>query len=168
MGQFCPNDIKLGLVELTEYIWHHNQSFIEEFFKTSATIPAHKCSIASLKFAAEGLHVHFNVGRETRRRRTPIWWEDLINWMTKVGKENTMTATPLAEQPSFLRENEPILQFFQYAHLKEDLQAISKPFGDLAEFIVEATPKNPERTTALRKLLEAKDCAVRAFLYKIG
>jgi hypothetical protein len=29
-------------------------------------------------------------------------------------------------------------------------------------------PRNPERTTALRKLLEAKDCAVRASIYKDG
>jgi hypothetical protein len=36
----------------------------------------------------------------------------------------------------------------------------------LAEQIVETLPRNPERTVALRKLLEAKDCAVRAALYK--
>lgn len=45
-------------------------------------------------------------------------------------------------------------------------QAISKPFGELAEQIVATLPRNPERTTALRKLLEAKDCAVRAQLFK--
>lgn len=62
--------------------------------------------------------------------------------------------------------NEYLLQFFAYSHLPEYLQAISKPFGDLADFIVAALPKNPERTVALRKLLEAKDCAVRAKLFK--
>lgn len=61
---------------------------------------------------------------------------------------------------------EPMLQFFQYAHLPEHLQVISKPFGELAEQIVTTVPRNPERTVALRKLLEAKDCAVRAQLYK--
>jgi len=61
---------------------------------------------------------------------------------------------------------DPMLQFFQYAHLPERLQEISKPFGDMAQFIVETLPRNPERTVALRKLLEAKDCAVRAHLYK--
>lgn len=61
---------------------------------------------------------------------------------------------------------DPMLQFFQYAHLPERLQEISKPFGDMAQFIVESLPRNPERTVALRKLLEAKDCAVRAHLYK--
>lgn len=63
-------------------------------------------------------------------------------------------------------ENEPLLQFFAYSHLPEHLQEHSKPFGDLAEKLCETLPRNPERTTALRKLLEAKDCAVRARLFK--
>ena len=59
-----------------------------------------------------------------------------------------------------------MLQFFVYEHLPAHLQAVSKPFGDLARQIVADLPSNPERTVALRKLLEAKDCAVRALLYK--
>jgi hypothetical protein len=59
-----------------------------------------------------------------------------------------------------------MLQFFVYAHLPDHLQEISKPFGDLATHIVETLPSNPERTAGLRKLLEAKDCIVRAKLYK--
>jgi hypothetical protein len=61
---------------------------------------------------------------------------------------------------------DPLLQFFAYEHLPQNLQAISKPFGELAQRIVENLPRNPERTVALRKLLEAKDCAVRAVLWK--
>lgn len=59
-----------------------------------------------------------------------------------------------------------LMQFFAYAHLPAHLQEISKPFGELAELIATSLPSNPERTVALRKLLEAKDCAVRAKLYK--
>lgn len=59
---------------------------------------------------------------------------------------------------------EPLLQFFGYEHLREPLQGVSKPFGELAQWIVATLPRNPERTVALRKLLEAKDCAVRARL----
>ena len=59
-----------------------------------------------------------------------------------------------------------MLQFFAYDHLREELKAVSKPFGDLAHNLVDTLPSNPERTVALRKLLEAKDCAVRAFLDK--
>lgn len=59
-----------------------------------------------------------------------------------------------------------LLQFFEYSHLREPLQSVSKPFGELANQIFETLPDNPETTTALRKLLEAKDCAVRASLFK--
>lgn len=59
---------------------------------------------------------------------------------------------------------DPILHFFHYAHLPAALQSASKPFCDLAEHIVTTLPRNPERTVALRKLLEAKDAAVRANL----
>lgn len=62
--------------------------------------------------------------------------------------------------------DEPMMQFFAYAHLPGHLQEISKPFGDLAELMVSTLPRNPERTAGLRKLLEAKDCAVRARLFK--
>jgi hypothetical protein len=61
---------------------------------------------------------------------------------------------------------EPILQYFVYAHLPAHLQEASKVFGDLAQWIVAELPRNPERTVALRKLLEAKDAAVRARLAK--
>lgn len=60
---------------------------------------------------------------------------------------------------------EPILQFFSWTHLPPRLQQVSKPFGDLAESIVSTLPRNPERTVALRKLLEAKDAAVRAEIF---
>ncbi len=64
--------------------------------------------------------------------------------------------------------NQPdhIEQFFTYEHLPQHLQAISKPFCELAQQILEAIPRNPERTVALRKLLESKDAAVRAFVAK--
>jgi len=61
---------------------------------------------------------------------------------------------------------EPILQFFEFSHLPQALAAVSAPFGDLAVQIVETLPRNPERTVALRKLLEAKDAAVRAKLMR--
>lgn len=58
-----------------------------------------------------------------------------------------------------------ILQFFAYEHLPAHLQEASKPFGELAKAIANG-PQNPESTAALRKLLEAKDCYVRAVLAK--
>lgn len=58
-----------------------------------------------------------------------------------------------------------IMQFFGYQHLPEHLQATSKPFYDLAHVIL-CLPNNAERAVALRKLLEAKDAAVRAKISK--
>lgn len=61
---------------------------------------------------------------------------------------------------------EYLQQFFAYEHLPPHLQTVSKLFGELADKLANSLPKNPERTTALRKLLEAKDCAVRALVSK--
>lgn len=62
-----------------------------------------------------------------------------------------------------------LLRYFAYAHLPEHLQARSKQFHDLAHSIAADHTRDdgsdadgPEITTALRKLLEAKDCMVRA------
>lgn len=57
-----------------------------------------------------------------------------------------------------------LLRFFGWQHLPPQLQGVSRPFAELATRLCETLPPNPERTVALRKLLEAKDCAVRAAL----
>ena len=59
-----------------------------------------------------------------------------------------------------------IMQFFAWQHLPPHLQAISKPFGEMANWIEANLPHNPERDVALRKLLEAKDAAVRCAVAK--
>ena len=63
-------------------------------------------------------------------------------------------------------QNEPILQFFAWLHLNAHQQIIAQPFGELAYKIADTLPRNPERTVALRKLLEAKEAALRAAIYK--
>ncbi len=60
-------------------------------------------------------------------------------------------------------DNEHIIQFFSYEHPPERLQLVSKPFHALAHQIVAELPRNPERTVALRKLLECRDSALRAY-----
>jgi len=59
-----------------------------------------------------------------------------------------------------------LLQFFSYEHLPPHLQATSKLFHDTAHTIADTCPLNPESITALRKLLEAKDAAVRSHIYR--
>ena len=58
----------------------------------------------------------------------------------------------------------PIMKYFSYSHLPEKLQTISKPLGELAEKMDAELPDGPEKSAGLRKLLEAKDCFVRANL----
>ena len=57
-----------------------------------------------------------------------------------------------------------MIQHFNYKHLPTHLQDVSRPFCELAERMVETLPECAERTAGLRKLLEAKDCAVRAMI----
>lgn len=61
-------------------------------------------------------------------------------------------------------EKYPILTFFQYGHLPEHLQKVSTPWNTLAWKTARTLPQNAETSTALRKLLEGKDAAVRAAL----
>ena len=58
----------------------------------------------------------------------------------------------------------PIMKYFAYAHLPEKLQVVSRPLGLLAEEMDAALPDGAEKSAGLRKLLEAKDCLVRAAL----
>jgi hypothetical protein len=84
-----------------------------------------------------------------------------------------MPKQPITQAP------EDILQFFKHDDIPAHLQAVSKPFCDLAYAIAGdergmpagtstqfPLPRNPERTVALRMLLEAKDAAVRALSAK--
>lgn len=59
---------------------------------------------------------------------------------------------------------DPVMRFFGYSHLPPHLQPLSRPFGELALWMFNELPRNAERTVAIRKLLEAKDAAVRAGL----
>lgn len=64
-----------------------------------------------------------------------------------------------------LEQRFPILKFFRFKHLPHHLQAISEPFATLAEEMASRNSTQPAEVAAgLRKLLEAKDCAVRAAL----
>jgi hypothetical protein len=58
----------------------------------------------------------------------------------------------------------PILRYFTYQHLPPHLSCVSQPFAELAIQILTVTAPGPEQSVALRKLLEAKDAAVRAAL----
>ena len=58
----------------------------------------------------------------------------------------------------------PILKYFEYAHLPVHLQEVSQPISEVAKALDQHLPDGPEKSAGLRKLLEAKDCFVRAKL----
>lgn len=60
----------------------------------------------------------------------------------------------------------PIMQFFTFGHLPEPLKAVSKDFWNLACVMDASLPEGAEKEMGFRKLLEAKDCFVRARLQK--
>lgn len=58
----------------------------------------------------------------------------------------------------------PLLKFFAFTHLPPSLAEISKPFSELAHRMDDLLPEGEEKNAMMRKLLEAKDCAVRSLL----
>jgi hypothetical protein len=63
-----------------------------------------------------------------------------------------------------LETGERMLRWFEFAHLPVLLQQVSAVFAYAAVWTVRNIASSAERTVALRKLLEAKDAAVRASL----
>lgn len=54
------------------------------------------------------------------------------------------------------------IKHFAWEHLPPKLQEVSKPIGELARELEAKLPDGPEKSAGMRKLLEAKDCFVRA------
>ncbi len=85
-------------------------------------------------------------------------------WVFHVHSGADLLVTEVPDDAPAPACDEPILKHFAWAHLPASLQAVSRPFGLLAARVVASTLRGPERSACLRKLLEAKDCAVRASL----
>jgi hypothetical protein len=58
-----------------------------------------------------------------------------------------------------------VMRYFNYAHLAAGAQQISKLYHDAAAATLASCPDNDERRHAIERLLEAKDAAVRSFLF---
>lgn len=85
--------------------------------------------------------------------------EELVELRTAgIGQEPSMDLT--GRHPG----TTAVAKHFTHEHLPPHLAAISKPCHDLAEQLLAKLPDGPELTAGLRKLLEAKDCFVRAAL----
>lgn len=90
---------------------------------------------------------------ESAREKWPEFWvsENQIRLIEKEGaKENVY---------------DRMLKNFKYEHLPKHLQEVSKDFSELAhQMACRGYDNIPETMAGLRKLLEAKDCAVRAVI----
>jgi hypothetical protein len=109
-----------------------------------------------------------NAGLEVTEGYLVYYADGYTSWSPAEAFEEGYTPVSDAIHPAPIEFGEadlaidPILRYFHYAHLPESLAVHSRPFCELAMQIVRTLPRNPERTVALRKLLEAKDAAVRA------
>lgn len=87
------------------------------------------------------------------------------------GQTGALAAAASAKDEPFIqaaiRHGDHALEFFSYRHLPEPLRFISKQFSAMALDMVNRLPANLERSTMIRKLLEAKDAAVRSRLSKL-
>ena len=81
----------------------------------------------------------------------------------------TLDPTNITEgERDHLKAKTPILIFFDYAHLPKELQDVSRPLCELAYGAAASLPSGAELSAGLRKLLEAKDCLVRAKLQELA
>lgn len=73
-------------------------------------------------------------------------------------------ASPKTEGgPTVDQHTSPIMRHFNSGHLAEGpLKEVFEQYAHFAEALDASLPGGPEKTTALRKLLESKDCAMRA------
>lgn len=77
-------------------------------------------------------------------------------------RETQPPSAPDPSTPSVVRRGYPILEHFEFEHLPPHLASISQPFCELAHQMATELPHDAETSAGLRKLLEAKDCFVRA------
>lgn len=75
------------------------------------------------------------------------------------GSRRFMAWTAVGRHPGTVA----LMRHLSFAHLPENLRVIVEPFAMTARVMLGAIETDsPELTTMLRKLIEAKDCAVRA------
>jgi hypothetical protein len=75
-----------------------------------------------------------------------------------------MLVEAVAQALEAAEPSERMLKFFRFKHLPPHLSSLSAWFAEMATRIAVELPPSAERTAGLRKLLEAKDCIVRARL----
>jgi len=88
--------------------------------------------------------------------------EERVQWADMPDRRAVARAWLKAHQDGAFELDHPLLKYFTYEHLPDHLQEVSRPFCRLAHQIARQDGDETEQRVALRKLLEAKDAAVRA------
>ena len=91
-----------------------------------------------------------------------------VSFGAKTQASQTTDPVPLCPEKIANPSSERMLKWFEYDHLQQPLKKVSSYFFVLAQDLCASCEPGPERTVALRKLLEAKDAAVRAKLHPGG
>lgn len=74
------------------------------------------------------------------------------------GSRGGMAVLAAGRHPSTVQH----ARYFAFAHLAGPLRSVSEPFAHLFVTLINLLPDSPELTIALHRLVESKDCAVRA------
>ena len=112
------------------------------------------CALVALRAAFEGAL------KDSRPCANPVAQEKAAVSEPRGSHRLTQITTSSGGSPM----RNPILKHFSYSHLPPRLQDVSRAFHEIAISNAAALPDGPEKDMCLRKLLEAKDCAVRAAL----
>ncbi len=139
----------------------------EEARDALAELDQHEKEMETASADAQKLKDHWESKLTEARTKTTEWPHDRsTDGIAEAVESASQETAPAYSEPRdrAIADEEPILKFFAYVHLPERLAKISRPFSELAEHIYYTQPAGAERSTALRKLLEAKDAAVRAAL----
>ena len=83
------------------------------------------------------------------------------NGKEKVGIRSEKATREIVEAATRARIDDMLPHFF-FGHLPSELQAVSQPFHTLANVMATNHPTSAQTLQGLQRLLEAKDCAVRA------
>lgn len=156
-----------------------DQHEIPGILSGSGPAPVSNSRAALIADLGEGLHTSArragaNNLWQAISRTAPDQWNEILDAVVEYTilpliKRAESPGAPLirpapVEATAQMLADVPIMRFFHYAHLPDALREVSKPFAELALSLVSKLPPNAERSVALRKLLEAKDAAVRASL----
>ena len=115
------------------------------------------CSLDDVVSKLEGVELNCVEVRDTFEVDRPRNFNRVYDFLKSRIRSSKSKILKMEQHPL-----EPMMKWFKYDRLPPHLQEVSVGFYDLAVGICDIVVPGPERTVALRKLLEAKDAAVRA------